>query len=188
MKFIGSWPLLVRIGVIALSCIVVIVLIVYFDISKQSQRIAQEQNNEIVLQRQLADKYQQSVHLPAHKLQLNKITKVFDRMLIQLPKNSNTAKLINDISQEAVASGLIYRAIVPMGAENKEFFIEYPLQLSMSGSYHGFGEFFSNLSKLGRVITFHELNFSRTVKQGTNIGTIVMDVKAKIYAKKQAVQ
>ena len=64
----------------------------------------------------------------------------------------------------------------PMGEGKRDFYAEKPIKISVTGTYHEFGEFVSNLAALPRIVTLH--NVALTPSKG---GEMTMSALAKTY-------
>jgi type IV pilus assembly protein PilO len=81
-------------------------------------------------------------------------------MLRQLPSKTEMPDLLVDISQTALAAGIVVDLFQPGGEVVKEFYAEKPIQLKMLGTYHQFGTFISGVASLPRVVilTMHDVS------------------------------
>jgi type IV pilus assembly protein PilO len=68
--------------------------------------------------------------------------------------------LLVDISQTALAAGIVVDLFQPGAEAIKEFYAEKPIQLKMLGTYHQFGTFISGVASLPRVVilTMHDVS------------------------------
>jgi type IV pilus assembly protein PilO len=68
--------------------------------------------------------------------------------------------LLVDISQTALAAGIVVDLFQPGAEVIKEFYAEKPIQLKMLGTYHQFGTFISGVASLPRVVilTMHDVS------------------------------
>jgi type IV pilus assembly protein PilO len=82
----------------------------------------------------------------------------FEILKHQLPTTKEEAEVLEAISQQASAAGLSFVAIKPSPPEQKTFYKEHTLELKLSGPYHGIGTFVDQLSKMPRMVTFHDIN------------------------------
>ena len=63
-----------------------------------------------------------------------------------------------------------------MGNEQvEEFYIEQPLQIEVSGKYHGLGAFVSGIASLPRIVTLHDFE----ITQQQDLSTLAMKITAK---------
>ena len=79
--------------------------------------------------------------------------------------------LLVDISQTALAAGIVVDLFQPGGEIIKEFYAEKPIQLKMLGTYHQFGTFISGVASLPRVVilTMHDVSL-KPAKAATGPG------------------
>jgi type IV pilus assembly protein PilO len=93
-------------------------------------------------------------------------------MLRQLPSKTEMPDLLVDISQTALAAGIVVDLFQPGGEIVKEFYAEKPIQLKMIGTYHQFGTFISGVASLPRVVilTMHDVSL-KPAKAATGPGS-----------------
>ena len=68
----------------------------------------------------------------------------------------------------------------PEAEQAKDFYAEKPIKIRLSGSYHEFGEFVSNIAALPRIVTLHDIEIA-PVGKGGEPGSLVLNVTAKTY-------
>jgi type IV pilus assembly protein PilO len=96
---------------------------------------------------------------------------ILEQMMRQLPGKTEMPDLIVDVSQTALASGIVNELFQPGPETPKEFYSEKPINLRMVGTYHQFGSFMSGVASLPRVVilTMHNISLKPTNK-GSKIG------------------
>jgi type IV pilus assembly protein PilO len=57
-------------------------------------------------------------------------------------------------------AGLSFKLLNWQQEMPKEFYTELPIQIEVSGSYHEFGQFASNVANLPRIVTLHDFEIS----------------------------
>jgi type IV pilus assembly protein PilO len=57
-----------------------------------------------------------------------------------------------------------------------EFYAELPIQLRITGSYHDFGAFATDISRLSRIVTLNDIGLT-----AGKDGQLIMDAVAKTY-------
>ncbi len=67
-----------------------------------------------------------------------------------------------------------------MDEEQKEFYAEKPIRIRLTGSYHEFGTFVSEIAALPRIVTLHDIEITRE-DRGEEFDQLVLDVVAKTY-------
>jgi type IV pilus assembly protein PilO len=176
----GRWPLPVRLGAIGVFFLVVCSLMLYFGVwNAKKDDMAQFQREEQTLRDDFRAKHVKAVNLDLYKQQLEDIQKSFGAMLRQLPGKTEMDDLLLDISQTGAAAGLRQLQFVPQPEQNRDFYAEKPIKITLAGSYHQLGEFVSNIAKLPRIVTLHDVVIKAVDKAAPD--QLRMDVTAKTY-------
>jgi type IV pilus assembly protein PilO len=84
----------------------------------------------------------------------------------QLPEEKEVSGLLRQVSQLAFKSGLesvLWRPSAKTVHSSKEVY-EIPVNVEMSGSYHRFGQFFSNITKIERIVNLDKIMMKSTGK------------------------
>lgn len=74
-----------------------------------------------------------------------------------LPETEEIADLYSRIQQEGTELGLTITAFRPGNHVPKEYYEEWPIAITISGSYHILAKFFERLGKLYRVINVNDV-------------------------------
>ncbi|NOQ77553.1 MAG: type 4a pilus biogenesis protein PilO [Methylococcaceae bacterium] len=174
----GEWPVIIKVIAIALLCILVWGGGYYYIIKDKEVALASAQQKELTLKTSLEAKYAKAVNLEAYKEQMKEMKVVFASMLQQLPRKSEVADLLIDISRSGLVNGLEFQLFKP-GSENPiDFYAELPIQMKVTGDFHQFGEFVSAVAALPRIVTMHNLTLSPL---GEGSDKMTMDITAKTY-------
>ena len=84
----------------------------------------------------------------------------------KLPEEKEVSGLLRQVSQLAFKSGLdtvLWRPSAKSVHSSKEVY-EIPVNVEMRGSYHRFGQFFSNITKLERIVNLDKIVMKSTGK------------------------
>ncbi len=155
----GSWPQSAKIG----ACVIVASLIVFFAwwlmVKDQQDLLTVHEAEEQILRKTYEEEAAKAANLEPLKQQLAQMEQMLQQMLRQLPSKTEMPDLIVDISQTAVASGISNELFQPGAELRKDFYVEQPISLRMSGTYHQFGAFVSGVASLPRVVimTMHDI-------------------------------
>ena len=104
----------------------------------------------------------------------------FGSLLRQLPEKTEVPGLIEDISHQGLAAGLEFKSIKLMPEKEIDFYVELPIEISVLGNYHQFGEFVSNVASLPRIVTLHDFTI-KPVNNDTSGNNLEMNITAKTY-------
>jgi type IV pilus assembly protein PilO len=166
---IGGWPSSIKTFFAVLIFVLILLGGWWFKIRDQQAELEKQQQREETLKKEFSIKQAKVVNLPAYRKQLEDMKEMLRTMLRQLPSKTEMPDLLVDISQTALAAGIVVDLFQPGPEVVKEFYAEKPIQLKMMGSYHQFGTFISGVASLPRVVilTMHDVSL-RPVKSGPN--------------------
>jgi len=99
-------------------------------------------------------------------------------MLKQLPRKSEVADLLIDISRTGLINGLQFELFKPEGERPIDFYAELPISMKVTGTYHQFGDFVSGIAALPRIVTLHNLTMAPL---GKDSGKMSLTITAKTY-------
>lgn len=177
-KNIGTWPLGPKLGALLLLLLLILFVSYWFDWQHQIAELESHRNKEAELRQVFIDKKRQAINLEAYRKQLDDIEKSFGALLKQLPSKSEMDALLTDINQAGLGRGLQFELFKPAASENmSEFYAELPIQIRITGGYHDFGAFATDVSRLSRIVTLNDIGLSTNPKDGS----LIMDAIAKTY-------
>ncbi len=171
----GEWPFIIKMIAIILLCSVVWGAGYYFIINDKKIELASLERKEIQLKQSFVKKQAKAVNLEAYKEQMKEMKVTFSSMLQQLPRKNEVADLLIDISSSGLVNGLVFNLFKPGGERPVDFYAELPIQMTVTGTYHQFGEFVSAIAALPRIVTMHNLTLTPRGNKMT------MNITAKTY-------
>jgi type IV pilus assembly protein PilO len=178
---IGRWPMAVQAFFVALFFIVASVAGFWFFVWQEKAPIlARAETEERELRSSFEEKQRKAAHFTAYKTQLAEIEQSFGTMLRQLPGKTEIPNLLVDISQTGLAAGLQEELFQPLDEDRRDFYAEKPIKIRLSGSYHEFGRFVSEIAALPRIVTLHDLEITPKGKDPA-FDELVLNVTAKTY-------
>lgn len=178
---IGSWPTAVKIGAWMLVLLVILGGGYYLTIADLGAALDREQAKEQRLRTEFAEKVSKAANLEALREQMVEMERTFGALVSQLPSDTEVPGLLEDITNLGVDSGLEIESITLQPEQGKEFYVELPIKIIVSGGYHELGTFVSGVSGLPRIVTLHNFKIS-----GGEGGRLKMAIDAKTYRYKDA--
>ncbi len=168
---VGAWPKSIKTFFAVIIFVIIVAVGWYVWIRAQQDDLEQQQNKEVALKKEFESKQGKVVNLVAYRKQLEDMKEMLRTMLRQLPSKTEMPDLLVDISQTALAAGIVVDLFQPGGEIIKEFYAEKPIQLKMLGTYHQFGTFISGVASLPRVVilTMHDVSL-KPAKAATGAG------------------
>ena len=76
-----------------------------------------------------------------------------------------------------LVNGLEFELFKPEEERPIDFYIELPITMRVTGTYHQFAEFISGIAALPRIVTLHNFKMGPL----TSDGNMTMDITAKTY-------
>jgi type IV pilus assembly protein PilO len=176
----GRWPLAVRAGATGV-CFVILTLVLAYIFVWQEQRpeLQRHEDEEQALRQEFKAKHSKAVNLEVYKQQLKDIERSFGALLRQLPGKTEVPNLLVDISQTGLSAGLEEKLFQPQPEQKRDFYAELPIRITLTGSYHQFGEFVSGIAALPRIVTLHDIDIRSMDKSGYD--QLTLDLTAKTY-------
>lgn len=179
---IGSWPLSVKVLAWVIVFIMVVAIGYAYNISALRQELAKVEKKEDDLKQEFEDKAFKAANLEALRNQMKEMEESFGALVSQLPTDTEVPGLLEDITNKGVESGLEIRSIKLQAEQTREFYIELPISIEVTGTYHDFGTFVSGIAALPRIVTLHDFK----ITQSKDSGVLSMSISAKTYRYKDA--
>jgi type IV pilus assembly protein PilO len=175
---IGAWPTPAKVIIWAVLFIGVIVAGYYYDIEGLQIELARQEAKEVKLKKEYEQKAFQAANLDAYRQQMVEMEESFGALVSQLPSDTEVPGLLEDITNKGLLNGLQISSIDLKKEQAKEFYIELPIEIKATGSYHDLGAFVSGMAGLPRIVTLH--NFEIVAKK-KNTNELDMKILAKTY-------
>ncbi len=173
----GVWPMPVKAVVFAVVFAAIVYAGWHFDITVQREALFALEKKEHDQLEILDVRQKKAANLDALKEQMKEMQQNFGDMVRQLPNKTEVAGLLIDISQTGLSAGLEFKLFEPKGEAPREFYAELPINISVVGGYHQFGEFVSGIASLPRIVTTHNISIA-PVKGKTVDGVPLLEMKA----------
>jgi type IV pilus assembly protein PilO len=175
---VGSWPVAVKVIIWLLLLLAVLAAGYYYHIEDLQLQLAKEEAKEVELKKDFEKKAFQAANLDAYRQQMVEMEESFGALVSQLPSDTEVPGLLEDITNKGLLNGLEIASIDLQKEAAREFYVELPIAISASGSYHDLGAFISGMAGLPRIVTLHD--FTITAK-GKDANDLSMNIIAKTY-------
>ncbi|MDP4650494.1 MAG: type 4a pilus biogenesis protein PilO [Haliea sp.] len=175
---IGAWPAAVKAILGALLLVVVGAGGYYYHIKDLQLALTGVQAEEQRLRQDYEKKAFQAANLEAYKAQMVEMEESFGALVSQLPSDTEVPGLLEDITNKGLMNGLEINSIALQGEQAREFYVELPIAITATGSYHDLGAFISGMAGLPRIVTLHDFSISAPSGNGNSLN---MSITAKTY-------
>jgi type IV pilus assembly protein PilO len=184
---IGSASPSVRYLILGFLLVIILGIGYFLLIKDKTQQLEMVQNLENNLRAEFEAKQSKAANLEAYEAQLEEMQELLETMFRQLPSKTEMDKLLVDVSQTALGSGIDVQLFQPNAEAFHDFYAERPISVRMLGDYHQFGEFVSGVASLPRVVilTMHDIALRRATDRdlgaGGGDGRLILEGTVKTY-------
>jgi type IV pilus assembly protein PilO len=175
---VGSWPVAVKVLIWLVLLIAVLVGGYYYHIEGLQLQLAQTEEKEVTLKKDFEKKAFEAANLEAYRQQMVEMEESFGALVSQLPSDTEVPGLLEDITNKGLLNGLTIASINLQKEQAKEFYVELPIAIVASGSYHDLGAFISGMAGLPRIVTLHDFQLASNKDNPNNLD---MKILAKTY-------
>jgi type IV pilus assembly protein PilO len=175
---IGTLPVAVKfiLGLILFGAVVAAGY--YYHIKDLQLQLATVEAREGTLKQEFEQKAFQVANLDAYRRQMVEMEESFGALISQLPSDTEVPGLLEDITNKGLLNGLQISTIDLQPEVSREFYVELPIAIAASGSYHDLGAFISGMAGLPRIVTLHDF----TIRAGSGgSAALDMSITAKTY-------
>ena len=168
---LSSWPVPIKIVGVVLVGLSILGAGYYFIISGELEQYAEATAKEVQLKETYTAKKLLAINLDAYKQQMDDMNRTFGSLLRQLPNTTEVPDLLVDITQAGLGRGLEFVLFRPEKEQPRDFYAELPISLQVTGNYHEFASFVSDVAALPRIVTFGQINITGQGNQLTMAAT-----------------
>jgi type IV pilus assembly protein PilO len=175
----GSWPPVFRAMTGVLLMMLVLALGYAFYLSDLEGQLHLRREEESTLKEQFATKARMAANLQLYTRQMKEMEVSFGLLLRQLPGDTEVPGLLEDITRTGLGSGLEFEEIKLLPEVTQPFYIELPIQITVTGAYHDLATFVSGVAGLPRIVTLHDFDLAPANPEGGP--KLRMSILAKTY-------
>lgn len=175
----GSWPPAIKALAGILLMILVLSLGYSFSVSDLQSHLDLKREEESTLKEQFANKAHMAANLELYTQQMKQMENSFGVLLRQLPSDTEVPGLLEDITRTGLGSGLEFEEIKLLSEVTQPFYIELPIQITVTGAYHDLATFVSGVAGLPRIVTLHDFDLASANPEGGP--KLRMSILAKTY-------
>jgi type IV pilus assembly protein PilO len=179
----GLWPALPRV-VLLLGVAAVVLGVAYAGYWRgQLEDLDARVQEEARLKTEFVQKMKQAVNLEVLRKQKEQVSQYVNQLEKQLPSKAEMDALLSDINQAGVGRGLQFELFKPGQVVVKDYYAELPIAIKLSGNYHDFGAFTSDIANLPRIVTLNDMRITLPDRAAnTSVpGSLVMEATAKTF-------
>lgn len=176
LKTLADWPLPTKLAALGILSVAIVLAGWWFDWRGGMEQLEAAKQKETELRGVFTTKKNQAINLEAYGKQLVDIEQAFGALLKQLPNKQEMDALITDVNQAGLGRGLQFDLFKPEAETVSEFYAETPIRVKVTGGYHDVAAFVSDVSKLSRIVTLHDISM-----EPAKDGVMNMDAVVRTY-------
>jgi type IV pilus assembly protein PilO len=182
----GLWPRVPKAGLLVLIAAVLLAGAWLLFWKGLFEELDQRRAEETTLRQQFANKMKQAANLPVLREQKALVGAYVSQLERQLPNKAEMDALLSDINQAGVGRGLQFELFKPGQVVVRDYYAELPISIRLSGSFHDFASFTSDLANMARIVTLQDVKIA-AVEPGAgadglrSAGPLVMEATARTF-------
>ncbi len=123
--------------------------------------------------------------LPRFREEVRLLEVKLDKLLRILPARRNTHDLLRRIRSLTEQGDFELLRFTPGAEVDQDFYTEWPISISLQGSYHNLALLFERISRFSRIINVEDLKVNAFAK-GNSVHTLAASFRAKTFVYKEA--
>ena len=132
---IGSAPASVRYVILGFLLAIILGIGYFLLIKDKNEQLKMVQGLENNLRAEFEQKQSKAANLEAYETQLAEMQELLETMFRQLPSRTEMDKLLVDVSQTALGSGIDVQLFQPNAEAFHDFYAERPISVRMLGDF-----------------------------------------------------
>jgi type IV pilus assembly protein PilO len=179
----GGWPIVPKLGIcVAIIAAVIAVAWGVFVRENDEQFQAAQTKEKQTLWPDLVKKTEDASQLEELKQRRLEATVVLQGLERQLPNDTGIPKVLSDVSDLGLYLQLTFELFKKMPEQQRENFVEQPINIVVSGNFHSLAKFVSEVANLDRIVTLNDIKIEpKKVNGNVKSDLLTMTTVAKIF-------
>ena len=158
-------------GAVGLGLGVVIVVAAYYVMfTDMQQQIVRKEGSLEELDRQINEGRAAQRSLPQFREEVRGLELELEKLLRILPTRRNTEDLLRRVRTLAEQADFSLLRFTPRSPTPQDFYSEWPILISLEGSYHNLALFFDRIRRFSRIINIEDLRINVLKQRGGENG------------------
>lgn len=158
----------------------------YFWIKDMKLQLERKEVQLTNLQQKIAEGRAAQNRLPQFEEEVSRLQLELDKLEKILPARRNTEDLLRRIRTLTEDGNFDLQSFAPQTPQTHEYFIEYPIQIVLEGTYHNLALLFDRMGRFSRIINIEQLTINALRSRDRPHHTIRASFLAKTFLKNEA--
>jgi type IV pilus assembly protein PilO len=182
----------VRIAIVAATLVLFAGLFVWFVYLPMSEEIGKMQQEVSRLEQRLSQAKIRARDEQKLQAEFAEVDHQFQEALKLLPNTKEIPSLLKSITQLGTDSQLEFRLFSPQKETSRDFYMEIPVSIEVSGSYHNVAMFFEKVGQMERIVNILNVSMiplrDRSTTLNTRCDAVTYRFKGEINATQKGAQ
>jgi len=161
----------IRIAIFLGTIVLLAGLFIWFIYLPKSEEIAQTRAEIATLQQKLNQAIVRAKALKKFEAEYAEVDAQFQEALKLLPNTKEIPSLLKSITQLGTDSQLEFLLFSPQRERLQDFFVEIPVSIEVSGTYHNVAVFFDKVGQMERIVNILNVSMSPQKDRSTTLTT-----------------
>jgi len=161
----------IRILILVGTVVLLAGLFIYLSYLPRTENISNTKQQIAGLRQKLNKAKIRSKKLKEFRAELARVDTQFREALTLLPNKKEIPSLLRNITELGTYSNLEFRLFSPKGERARDFFMEIPVSIEVSGSYHNVAVFFEKVGNMERIVNILNVSMKPVGERSTTLVT-----------------
>jgi type IV pilus assembly protein PilO len=161
----------IRVAIYLGTIVLLAGLFVWFVYIPKTEEIAQTREEIAKLQQKLNQAIVRAKALKKFEAEYAEVDAQFQEALKLLPNTKEIPSLLKSITQLGADSQLEFLLFSPQRERPQDFFMEIPVSIEVSGSYHNVAIFFDKVGQMERIVNILNVSMAPQKERSTTLTT-----------------
>ena len=166
---IAKAPSAAKYGGLAGLVVLLSVLNFFFLIQPLQDQIADQENQQRGLDRQLAEKQEIAQNLNERRREMDILEQKLAEALTELPEKKDIDELLGQLNDIGKKSGLEIARVEPGAETSATFFAKIPIKMSVSGNYHEIAMFMQEIANMRRIVNVNNIKLGTPTQKNDKV-------------------
>jgi len=166
---IAKAPSAAKYGGLAGLVVLLSVLNFFFVIQPLQDQIADQENQQRGLDRQLAEKQEIAQNLNERRREMDILEQKLAEALTELPEKKDIDELLGQLNDIGKKSGLEIARVEPGVESSATFFAKIPIKMAVSGNYHEIAMFMQEIANMRRIVNVNNIKLGTPVQKNDKV-------------------
>jgi type IV pilus assembly protein PilO len=157
----------------------------HYLLKPKYQELKREEDKLAGLQEKIMEGRAAKADLPRLRAEVQRLELELDKLLRILPARRNTPELLRRIRDLTEQGDFELKRFTPGNFIDQEFYSEWPIAISLEGTYHNLALLFDRVGRFSRIINIEGLKIQTIRQRDAGADTIEASFTAKTFIYKE---